>query len=372
MKTLSLLIKSASSLCNLRCRYCFYANISSLREVRSFGVMQQEVAQKMVENVLLDLENGDDITFAFQGGEPTMAGLAWFEHFVQIVAQVLAAQAKTLTLHYALQTNGIVLDDAWCAFLAKHNFLVGLSLDGEASFHDENRVDAQGKGTYARVMAAKRCLEKYHVEYNVLWVLTNHHARYPQKVWRFLCENNIQYVQFVPCLDDLDAEKPSPHALEPKRFASFYTQLFALWAADLEKGQYRSVKFFDDLFNLLTKRIVTACGFTGQCQPQYVVEADGSVYPCDFYVLDAWRTGSFVTQTPAQLRETPAMQRFLARPRTEGKLCSACRWRSFCGGGCVRMKHSMYLDRAETYCGYQAFLNENAQQIEFVAQHYLR
>lgn len=364
MKQFSLLIKPASSLCNMRCRYCFYADVSSLREVRSFGIMQPQVTEGIIQNVYETLDDGDTVNFAFQGGEPTLAGLDYFENFTKIVAQ----QPKKLTVHYALQTNGLVLDDAWCAFLAKHDFLVGLSMDGAAAMHDENRVDTEAKGTFSRVLAAKKCLEKYKVEYNILWVLTNHHARYPQKVWNFLRAQNIKYVQFIPCLAELDAQKPSVYALTPQRFASFYTQLFGLWAQALDKGEYIIVKFFDDVFNLLLKRSVTACGFTGKCQPQYVIEADGSAYPCDFFVLDEWRMGFLHKSTPQQLANAAQTQRFLQRARTDSVLCRACRYRSFCGGGCPRMKNSMYLTQDESFCGYRAFLDACGTEIERVAQ----
>ncbi len=364
MKHFSLMIKPASALCNMRCRYCFYADVSSLREVRSFGMMQPEVAEGIIARVYETLEDGDAVSFAFQGGEPTLAGLAYFEHFVAAVAQ----QTKKITVHYALQTNGLLLDDAWCAFLAKHNFLVGVSMDGAAAMHDENRIDAEGKGTFSRVMAAKNRLEKFGVEYNILWVLTNHHARYPQKVWNFLRAQNIKYVQFIPCLAELNATAPSAYALTPQRFASFYTQLFTLWVQAFDKGEYISVKFFDDVFNLLMKHSVTACGFTGQCQAQYVVEADGSVYPCDFYVLDEWRMGFLHETTPDVLAETDTVQRFLQRPRTDSALCQSCRYHNFCGGGCPRMKNSVYLAQEENFCGYRTFLDDCAAEIERVIQ----
>lgn len=372
MKSFSLLIKPASSLCNMRCRYCFYADVSSLREVKSFGTMEAGVAKQLIENVFSDFETGDRITFAFQGGEPTLAGLAWFEAFVQMVTQTMADQNKILDIHYALQTNGLLLDEQWCRFLAEYHFLVGLSLDGEAAFHNENRVDAQGQGTHGRVMAAKRLMDRFQVEYNILWVLTNHHARYPQKIWRFLCDNDIRYVQFVPCLDELNQAKASPYALDPRRFASFYIKLFQLWQEDLQKGRYRSINFFDNLFNLLTKRMVTACGFAGQCQAQFVVEADGSVYPCDFYVLDEWRVGSLAAQRPSQLIANERMQRFLTRPRNYGGLCQSCKWSRLCGGGCLRMKDAMYLTKDGSFCGYKSFLDTCEDQIIYLAKNVIR
>ena len=367
MKTISLLIKPASSLCNLRCRYCFYADVSSLRAMPSYGIMQDETVAAMLHNVFSEFTDGDVVNFAFQGGEPTLAGLAYFERFVSAVKK---AQGGAV-VHYALQTNGIVLDDAWCSFLTQHHFLVGLSLDGGADMNDENRVDEQGKGTFKRIMAAKACLDAHKTEYNVLFVLTQNHARYAARVWRFLVDNDIRYVQFIPCLATLESGEASPAALTPARFASFYSELFVLWEKALAAGQYISVKFFDDVFNLLTRGEVTACGFTGRCQPQFVVEADGGVYPCDFYVLDQWKTGNITHDTPTALLQSETMQRFLQREHGHVARCSGCEFIRICGGGCPRMASNMYHGE-NGFCGYQSFLRQNQSLIEKVAKQHLR
>ena len=232
MKHISVMLKPASSLCNLRCRYCFYAQVSDSRAIRSFGVMEGETASRILENIFSRLDPGDAVNLAFQGGEPTLAGLDFFHFFVSEAERL---RGKT-HVSYALQTNGTLLDDDWCAFFREHRFLIGLSLDAMQALHDQNRVDAAGKGTYARVMAAKALLEKHGVDYNILTVLTNALARHPQQVWRWLDKEDIRYVQFIPCLGGLDGGE-TRFSLTPERFASFYTQLFRLWSADFEKGR---------------------------------------------------------------------------------------------------------------------------------------
>ena len=168
MKQISVLIKPASSLCNIRCKYCFYANVSALREVRSFGKMTLEVAEKMITNIFQDLADGDVLTLAFQGGEPTLAGLSYFEHIVALVV----AQVKQIDVHYTIQTNGMVINEQWCRFLKANNFLVGLSIDGHPLYHDLNRIDPKGSGTFHRVMLTKQLFDTYDIDYNVLCVLT--------------------------------------------------------------------------------------------------------------------------------------------------------------------------------------------------------
>lgn len=353
MKHLSVLIKPASSLCNLRCKYCFYANVSSLREVRSYGKMTREIAAAMLENIYRDLEEGDTLTLAFQGGEPTIAGLDYFEYVTDVVAQ----QKKRVHVNYAIQTNGVMINEKWCKFLKTHHFLVGLSIDGHLLHHDSNRVDARGRGTFSRVLETKKLFDRYGIDYNVLCVLTNPLASEGEKVFHFLNEQHINYVQFIPCLENLNETQKSNYALTPKGFARFYHQVFQIWLEELRAGRYVSVKLFDDLINLLVRKRVTACGILGNCQIQYVIEADGSVYPCDFYVLDEYRMGYIQESTLRELFEQDLPHKFACERPVISKKCQSCPFQQMCGGGCKRMKDAVYVDD-QGYCGYQKLLQE--------------
>lgn len=353
MKHISVLIKPTSSLCNIRCTYCFYANVSSLREVRSFGKMKMDIAEKMIANIYADLEDGDELTLAFQGGEPTLAGLDYFKKIVAIISN----QIKKVTVHYAMQTNGIIINKRWCEFLKENHFLIGLSIDGHPIYHDLNRLDTKGKGTFHRVMETKRLFDDYEIDYNILCVLTNPLAKEAKKVFQFLIDQEIEYIQFIPCLDDLGASKKNSYALTPKRFASFYKQLLKIWMLELEKGHYISVKLFDDFINLLVRRQVTACGILGNCQIQYVIEADGSVYPCDFYVLDEYRMGYIQDQTLKELFEQDISHLFICEKPQLPEKCQTCVFKNICRGGCKRMKDAMYVD-GDGFCGYETILKE--------------
>lgn len=360
MKQLSIMIKPASALCNMRCNYCFYADISNMRDVRSFGIMKEETSEKLLDNSFKDLNPGDSLTIAFQGGEPTMAGLDYFRHFVDYAK----SEKSGVNLSWAFQTNGYIIDDEWCEFLKANNFLVGLSLD--LAWHDENRFDPSGHGTAKRILEAKALFEKYDVQYNVLTVLTGSVARHPVKAWNFLIKHNISHVQFTPCLEDLDGS-PAPYALTPERFASFYNGLFPLWLNEFKKGRYISVKLFDDVVNLLRGQI-SACGFTGYCMPQIVAEADGSVYPCDFFVLDNYKVGNIAETSLRELFENPKMAEFRAeKPPLPGQ-CAQCKYLRLCGCGCKRMRNSMYVNEKTGFCGYKAFLDNNIDALNHIAK----
>ena len=352
MKTIHLMLKPASALCNLRCRYCFYADVSSHREIHSHGIMTADTAEAILRNLSAELKPGDRVHFAFQGGEPTLAGLPFFRDFVNRVSQW-----KEIGVSWALQTNGILLDNAWCTFLKEHRFLVGLSLDLLPEAHDRTRVDPAGKGSYRQVTDRLSLLKRHGVAVNVLCTLTAAVARHPQQVWNQLGKLGVDYVQFTPCLRALDGGS-SPYALTPRLFASFYTQLFRLWYADFQQGIRRSVKLFDDVVNQLLLGRPTGCGMNGVCQPQLVIEADGSAYPCDFFCLDQYKLGNLTTQTLSQLLQAPALMAFLQRPHEKPQPCTACRYHVFCGGNCKRMQREICCIEEDGFCGYRSFLEQ--------------
>ena len=353
------MLKPASSACNLRCKYCFYADLAGKRDTFCFGSMSEETVDKILASVKRDLRPWDKVTFAFQGGEPTLVGLPWYEKFVE--------KARGLRPDYALQTNGTLLDEAWAEFLRKNNFLVGLSIDGMPRCHNAARVDVQGNGTYDRVLAAAHLLREHRVEFNILCTLTADIARHPNQAWNWICKNDFRYVQFTPCLDELDTPGKSPWAVHPRLFASFYKTLFRLWLQDFQQGKYRSIKFFDDVVNLLAYGCPTACGIHGQCQCQLVVEADGSTYPCDFFCLDRWKLGNLAEDSFAAMVESPKARAFIRRPREEMRPCGDCPYVRFCGGGCRRMQREIYCAPGETFCGYRDFLDEAMPALQRIA-----
>lgn len=223
MKHISVLIKPASSLCNIKCRYCFYHDLSSIREVRSFGKMSKELSKKMIDQIYVDLNDGDQLTLAFQGGEPTLAGLNFYRCLVSYIKE----QEKQVNVHYAIQTNGMVINDNWCTFFKENNFLVGLSMDGPAIFHDSSRVDWKQRGTFNRVHRTKELFDSYGIDYNVLTVLTNEMASAPDEMMSFIQSEKIEFIQFIPCMNGFSDDHQHDYALTPELFASFYKKCMA-------------------------------------------------------------------------------------------------------------------------------------------------
>ncbi len=366
-KNVSLLIKPASSLCNLRCKYCFYADVAANRELNSYGVMSPETEERLIRAALEEAGADRTVSFAFQGGEPTLAGLAYFQTFVEIVRRISGANPP---VSYSIQTNGMAIDDEWAAFFRENRFLVGLSVDGGIDLHDLHRVDAEGKGTWKRVTKAFRCLQENRVETNLLCVVTRACARKPVSAYNALKKLGAQYLQFIPCLDPLEAERGSlPFSLLPEDYGKFLCALFDAWYDDWKAGRYVSVRLFDDYVHLLMGIPAGTCATTGQCGNCFVAESDGGLYPCDFFVLDKWRLGS--VNEGCALGEIASCERerkFLAESAEKPGECAPCRWRRLCNGGCKRDWY--YLDGAahNYYCpAFKAFFTHAVPRMKEIA-----
>lgn len=333
---LSLLIKPASSLCNLRCRYCFYHDVAAIREHPSYGVMGPEVMGHLINRAF---DAASSVTFAFQGGEPTLAGLPYFVRFAEAVN---AVKPQGAAVQYAIQTNGAAITEEFARFFHDNCFLVGLSLDGPKALHDGMRRDGQGGGSWQRAMAAARLFNQTAVEYNILSVVTAETARHAGQVYRFFKDQGFRYLQFIPCLDALGAVPFSEkHSLTPDRYARFLIELFGLWADDVEAGSGVSIRFFDNLLQMAAGYPPEQCGMQGHCNGQLVVESDGSLYPCDFYCVDNWRIGNIAEMTFGEAYASPVMARFMETSVFEDAKCRICPWFRLCRGGCRRDRDNM-------------------------------
>lgn len=367
MKYANLLIKPASSLCNLRCKYCFYEDEAKNRTQPSMGIMKEYLANNIIRQVFEAVDADGMVIFAFQGGEPTVAGLTYFQHFVETVKQ---CKPRTVNVHYAIQTNGTLLDETWARFFYDEHFLVGLSLDGFKEAHDMHRVDAQGNGTWERVMTAKALLEHHKVEYNVLCVVTNLCARHPGKTYRRLKNRGVRYMQFIACMDPIGHMRgQEPWSLTPDAYGDFLCRLFDLWYQDWADGDYCSIRLFEDYVHILLNDGASTCATCGKCGSYLVVEGDGSAYPCDFFVLDEWKIGSLAEKSIAELASGAKAVDFLRWGNKKPAECAACPYGGICGGGC---KNDWYMDETgphNYFCAsFKALLRHAMPRMQAIAR----
>ncbi len=334
MPSIGVLIKPASGSCNLRCKYCFYHSVTEMRRVKSYGFMSLETLETIVRKALGSADG--HCVFAFQGGEPTLVGLDFYRELIKLQKK---HNLKRVNIQNAIQTNGMLIDDDWARFLAENHFLVGLSLDGPKDIHDNMRTDISGKGSYTKAMEAVRLFNKHHTQYNILTTVNANVARHAEKVYRFFRKNGFDYLQFIPCLDPL-GEEPGGHdySLTPEKYARFLKAIFDLWYEDVIKGEPVSIRHFDNLVGMLVGRAPEECGMMGVCGCQFVIEADGSVYPCDFYVLDEWRLGNIRDMGFEELKLSERAGRFVEVSQNKARECAGCRWFYLCRGGCRRSR----------------------------------
>ncbi len=362
MPPISVMIKPASSLCNMSCRYCFYCDEASKRERSSYGFMSEETLKNVIRRTLLRAEHS--ISYAYQGGEPTLRGLDFFK---QAAAYQKQYNQRGIRVSNALQTNGYAIDEAWCGFLRENNFLVGLSIDGTRELHDALRRDKNGGGTYDRVLRAAKLFDQNGVQYNILTVVTAGLARSAETVYREYQRRGWRYQQYIACLDPLGEPcGSSEFSLLPEDYGSFLAELFRLWYADVKRGTQPYIRQFENYAGLAAGIMAESCDQRGTCSVQYVVEADGSVYPCDFYMLDACRLGNFNTDHLERIDAARKASGFIERSLKLDEMCRTCRYAPLCRGGCQRHREPVPgTERYRNYfCkGYQLFFEESYDKL---------
>ncbi len=335
MPAASILIKPASSNCNIDCRYCFYKCLSSSREEYSKGFMSFETLEQLV---IRAVEYADGyLAFAFQGGEPMLAGMDFFRRAAELQKKY---NKKKLVIENTIQTNGTLINQEWARFFAENNFLVGLSLDGPKKLHGRYRKNVQGISTFEQVMRAAGLLEKYHADFNILSVITNETVKNASSLYHFYKRNGFSYIQLIPCMDEQERtgrKREESFAVDPIGYGRFLCEFFDLWYEDFKDGLNMDIRMFSNLAQMAAGYPAEECGMNGNCTCYFVVEGDGSVYPCDFYCLDEWKLGT-VEQPFKDLANSDKAKKFVDSSRRIPSRCQNCAWYSLCRGGCRRWR----------------------------------
>ena len=369
MPPLSLLIKPASGNCNMRCSYCFYIDEMKKRELPSYGMMSEETLCHVIRKSLAYAQ--EHCTIAFQGGEPTLIGLEFYQKVVQLVA---TWNVNACIIHYAIQTNGYCLEPAWFAFFKQYNFLVGVSLDGPEELHNQYRVDAKGNGTFHQVMETIAQLKEQQIAFNILTVVHAETVPKVNQLYNFFKRNQLPYQQYIECLDPI-GEVPGQQAysLTPELYGDFLIALFKKWYKDMAVGNYVYNRYFENLLGILTRKHPESCAMAGRCGDYLTIEADGSVYPCDFYVLDEWKMGNFQTNTiPEMITKRKDLQ-FVEVSFPVPDACQVCRWYPLCRNGCRRnCEPCTTTERGVNYfcTGYQRFFTYAYPYMEDLIRRY--
>lgn len=353
MRHMTALVKPASSLCNLKCSYCFYCDEAEIREKNSGKTMNSATAENLIKKMFDFCGENSVLTFMFQGGEPLIAGLDFFRNFVET-----AEKNKTngSSINYSLQTNSTLLSEDFCKFFKENNFLIGVSLDGEKPLHDKYRSNS-----FDRTMNGIELLKKHGVEFNILSVITS--KTDASRLFDFCIENDFRDIQPIYCLDPLNGEK-SDYSLTAKQLARFKKRLFNLWFAEVAKGNHFYVRDFDNLLSLMTKGVAEQCGASGRCNAQLVVESDGTCYPCDFYCLDEFECANINDADINDILNSDGLKKFFEHEEEKNSLCASCRVKPLCGGGCKRYR-KLY-NELSGYCPQMDFILHAVEKLQTV------
>jgi uncharacterized protein len=351
--------KPNSSVCNLDCTYCFYLSKEKLHGGPGAGVMSEETLDRFIQQYIEGV-TGDEVVFTWQGGEPTLRGLDFYRHVVELQKKYAKTNQR---IENDLQTNGTLLNDDWCAFLKENRWLVGLSIDGPREFHDRYRISKNKQPTFDKVFAAAMLLSKHGVRFNTLTCVNRFNAKYPLQVYRFLRkELNSTTIQFLPVVEYKTFETVAPHTQDVSKFPKDGSKearpghpnsVVTDWSVDPYDWGDFLIKVFDewykkDLGKVLVNHFETLvaqhlgepsqmCVYNEFCGKGVAVEHDGSVYACDHFVYPEFRTGDIKTQKLGDIVFSPIQVKFgYDKGETLPSYCRRCPYLSDCWGECPK------------------------------------
>ena len=325
--------KPADSICNLDCHYCYYLKKEHLfPKTESFRMPDDILEEYIVQHI--DASPGSVINFSWHGGEPTILGL---DYFRKIVALQRKHQPPRRRVTNGMQTNGTLLDEDWCRFLAAEGFAVGLSLDGPQEMHDRYRVTKSQHPTYKQSMRGYKLLRQHRIPCNILCVVHAQNVQYPTQVYRFFKEIKAQYVEFLPLVEPQpDEEGGVSHRSVPAlAWGNFLCTIFDEWMGqDIERV---NVQIFEEAARTAFGQEHALCIFRETCGDVPVIEHNGDVFSCDHFVNTEHRLGN-IRETPlVDLLECPTQRAFgQAKLDTLPRYCQACEVRNTCHGGCPK------------------------------------
>jgi uncharacterized protein len=358
-----LLAKPSGSTCNIDCKYCFFLSKEALypndRHRMSDATLEAYIRQ------LLESHRLPEVTVAWQGGEPTLMGLEFFRKAVALVDRYRRPGQK---IQQTFQTNGIALDDEWCAFLKEHDFLVGLSVDGPREIHDTNRVTRGGQGTFDLVMKGWRCLREHGVDFNILCTVNAANQDHGRQVYRFFRDElQASWVQFIPIVERATAdtiqianrgwsERPkekrllytqtgtlvTTRSVTGEKYAQFLIDIFEEWLRHDVGKVY--VQLFDVTLEAYFGRY-KLCIHAPTCGNGPALEHNGDLYACDHFVEPGFKLGNIHQTHMLELVASPQQRKFgLDKRDALTRQCRECEVRALCNGGCPKERFALAQD----------------------------
>ncbi|MFA7490845.1 MAG: anaerobic sulfatase maturase [Mariniphaga sp.] len=329
----SVLVKPAGPDCNLNCTYCFYLKKADLFSESVRHRMSDEVQEEMIRQVMQ--QSGDSVSFAWQGGEPTIMGLGFYKRAIELEKKYGHGQS----VGNGLQTNGTLLTPEWAEFLKEYDWLVGVSLDGPEFIHNHYRRDKTGQGTHRKVEDNIRMLLENQVAVNVLATLNDYSVQFPDEIYNYFKSLGLTWMQFIPIVetDPMDPTRAASFSVSAQQYGEFLCRTFDLWLADFQQGKPTTqIRHFDSVFYPYVGLPAPECTMMKQCGVYVVVEHNGNVYSCDYFVEPKWKLGHIMEQRIINMLNSKKQQVFGAAKAALPGECRRCPWLTKCYGGCTK------------------------------------
>lgn len=367
----SILVKPAGPDCNMACTYCFYLEKAELFSETKIHRMNEDILEEMTRQVLSQGEQ--QISFAWQGGEPTLMGLPFFEKAVGFQKRY----GRGHSVGNGLQTNGILIDEHWAKFLNTYNFLVGISLDGPEHIHDHYRLRQNGQGSWSRVVDRAKLMLDSGVEVNALTVLNDYSVQFPEEIYNFHKSLGLSYMQFIPCVerDQEDSTRAASFSVFPDKYGEFLCKVFDLWQSDfVEDKPSTSIRYFDSVFFNYVGLPAPDCTLVESCGIYVVVEYNGNVYSCDFFVEPGWKLGNVMDDNLTSMLNSKQHNKFGQMKAALPRDCKECQWLHYCWGGCTKDRLNNPQDKSMNYLclSYKIFFNHADAQLRKMAEKWKR
>lgn len=325
----SLLVKPASADCNLRCAYCFYLEKSSLYPRQKRHRMSPAVLRSMIASFMATEQA--QYSFGWQGGEPTLMGTDFFRHAVELQQEYGKSGSVVCN---GLQTNATRIDDEMARLFARYHFLLGVSLDGAEEVHNTHRRTAGGAVTHRQVIEGIRTLRRHRVEFNALVAVNARNVGHGSEIYRYLLEQDILYHQYIPIVEFDARGRPLPFGIEAEQWGEFLCAVFDEWYP--RDTRRVSIRLFDSILSVLVDRHPTICSMDDTCCQYFVVEFNGDVYPCDFFVEEETRLGNIQHHSWEQLLSAAKYRAFGQQKQRLNRRCRGCRHVGLCVGDCLK------------------------------------
>ncbi|WP_035105631.1 anaerobic sulfatase maturase [Desulfohalovibrio reitneri] len=361
MRPFSLLIKPAAADCNLRCDYCFYLDKGKLYPGARKHRMSNETLRALLSSYL---ETPQPVhSLVWQGGEPTLMGEAFFRSVTEEQKRLAPRGARIAN---SLQTNATLVKEGLAAHLGKYKFLVGCSIDGPADLHDAFRRTTSGRPTHARAVRGARTLVKHGVPVNAVALVSAANVDSPRRVYRHLLELGFGHVQFVPCVEFDESGEPLPFTITGEQWGEFLRGVFEEWHG---RGHWNvSVRNFESVLAKMAGASAGECRLCEQCDQYLVVEYNGDIYPCDFYVDEEHRLGNVHDMSLAEARETQFYQAFTTAKSRLPEGCSDCDHLSLCMGDCPKFRTGASGAASWLCPGWRMFFQTTRERFESLAR----